>query len=109
MGIIYLYEYNMTQKKIKKSLTDPDFVADLQSYGIEHLWLFGSYATWDATEKSDVDLLYIKNPNIHKWWWILEIYSKIEEKIWKEIDFVEYNHIHPLIRDSIYNSATQLW
>jgi len=98
------------KKKIYKLLTDSEFIKDLQSYGVEHLWLFGSYAVGDDTKKSDVDLLYTwKNPYIHKGWWIAEVYSKIEEKIWKEIDFVEYSHVNSLIKDSIYKSAIQLW
>lgn len=51
------------KKKIYKLLTDSEFKKDLQSYGVEHLWLFGSYAVGDDTKKERCGFtLYMENP-----------------------------------------------
>ena len=49
-----------------------------EKYGIEKVWLFGSYARGEATEKSDVDLL-ISYQKLKGMFALGGVYSDIED------------------------------
>lgn len=58
-----------------------------KSYGAKEVYLFGSYARGDATEKSDIDLRVTKGGNIIG----IELgglYADLEDALKKEIDLV---------------------
>jgi predicted nucleotidyltransferase len=51
----------MTQQMILAALQDSETKQKLHDQGIEHLSLFGSWAKGNATDESDVDILYQNN------------------------------------------------
>lgn len=58
-----------------------------EKYGIEKVWLFGSYARGEATEKSDVDLL-ISYQKLKGMFALGGIYSDIEDAFNTSVDVV---------------------
>lgn len=58
-----------------------------EKYGIDKVWLFGSYARGEATEKSDVDLL-ISYKNLVGMFALGGVYSDMEDAFNKPVDIV---------------------
>ena len=58
----------------------------VQQYKVERVWLFGSYARGDATEKSDVDLI-IKGEFVHGWDYF-GLMEELKEALQKEVDML---------------------
>ena len=58
-----------------------------EKYGIDKVWLFGSYARGEATEKSDVDLL-ISYQNLIGMFALGGVYSDMEDAFNKPVDIV---------------------
>jgi len=58
-----------------------------QKHAIEKIFLFGSYARGDATEKSDCDLRIVGG-NIHDLLDIAQVMVDLEEVLGKEIDLI---------------------
>ena len=61
----------------------------VQQYKVERVWLFGSYARGDATEKSDVDLI-IKGEFVHGWDFF-GLMEELKEVLQKEVDMLSEN------------------
>lgn len=83
----------LKSKKIKEIFTKNN---------IKHLYLTGSYARWENTKDSDIDVLY----EVEKWkrftlfniWWIKYNFEKI---VWIDLDLVDTNDINKDIKESI--------
>ena len=58
-----------------------------EKYGIDKVWLFGSYARGEATEKSDVDLL-ISYQNLIGMLFMGCVYFDMEDVFNKSVDIV---------------------
>ena len=58
-----------------------------KKYGVEKVYLFGSYARGEATEKSDIDLR-VTASNIHSLFVLGGLYSDLEEALNKSLDLV---------------------
>ena len=90
-------------EKIKKKI-----IPVLKRYGIKKAGLFGSYASGDYDENSDIDLLVeIKKKNFSLLDFI-DVKLNIEDETGKSVDLVEYKTIKPLIREIILNSEVRL-
>ena len=60
-----------------------------QKYGLRAVYLFGSYARNEATDKSDVDILIDRTGSRIKGMFDMGgLYSELQESIGKEIDLV---------------------
>lgn len=57
-------------------------------HNLKGVWLFGSYARGDATEESDVDLLF-EPIGKHGLFWLSGLYSELSDALQKEIDLVD--------------------
>jgi len=77
----------LTQDEIRKAVQP---VA--QKHAIEQVYLFGSYARGDATEKSDCDFRIVGG-KIHDLYDYAEVMLDLEEALGKEIDLVETDAI----------------
>lgn len=67
-----------------------------KAYGIDKVYLFGSYARGEATEESDIDFyVEFSKPLGLKY---CSFFSDIEESVGKSIDIIT--------RDGLYNPAT---
>jgi len=72
----------------------------LKRNGVVKAGIFGSYARGEAKKKSDVDLLVKTKKNMG----LLEFAGlkvKLEEKLHRKVDLVEYETIKPLIKKEI--------
>ena len=58
-----------------------------EKYGIEKVWLFGSYARGEATEDSDVDML-ISYKKLKGMFALGGVYADIEDAFRKSVDIV---------------------
>lgn len=58
-----------------------------EKYGIEKIWLFGSYARGEATEHSDVDLL-ISYKKLRGMFALGGVYEDMKEAISKPVDII---------------------
>ena len=77
-------------------------------YDISHIYLFGSYARGDATEKSDVDFRIVggKLPSLFD---IGGLYYDFEENLGKRIDLVISKNMKPTFYDLIKDEEVLIY
>ena len=75
----------LTLDQIKKACSEV-----FKEYDIELCILFGSYATGDATEMSDVDLLVVTKTTGMKFYGIVE---RLRESLHKNVDILDFNQL----------------
>jgi hypothetical protein len=73
------------------------------------VYLFGSYARGGANEKSDVDLLIDWNYNHHIGLNYVKWLFEIREILNKEVDFVSYEFISPIIEKYIHKDKILIY
>jgi len=69
--------------------------------------IFGSYARGEAKKKSDVDILVEIKKSIS----LLDLIGielTLKEKLNKKVDLIEYNSIHPLLKDRILKEEVRI-
>ena len=62
-----------------------------KKYGVSTVWLFGSYARGEATEKSDVDLL-IEGSSIRTLFQLSALRLELEDVLQKSVDLITIGH-----------------
>lgn len=72
---------------------------------IAELSVFGSVARGEAGSDSDVNLLYVFEPEAHIGWEIIELEDELSELFGRKVDLVSKRYIHPLIRDEVLSQA----
>ena len=101
----------MWQQDIINTPKQHHIVQQLKDSGIKHLRLFESYAQGNATDESDIDLLYqyqekmLKKPNRP----IVSWYSLVSALFWKELDMVGVDFLDPLIKDQVLSSKIVIY
>jgi uncharacterized protein len=75
---------------------------------IQSIYLFGSYLHGDATEKSDVDLLYeaTKAMGLFK---MFEMQHRFEQKIGRKVDLIEKDSLDKYIKDDVLAEAKKIY
>lgn len=69
-----------------------------EKYGIEKVWLFGSYARGEATEESDVDLLVKYRMGMG--FQFLHFEDELQKSLGTPMDLLTDDSIyHPMVRD----------
>lgn len=73
-----------------------------EDINVEHLYLVWSYARWEQTEDSDIDLVYKEKEN-SRIWWLKFIKNKLslEKKLKKKIDLVNEDFIYSDVKSYI--------
>lgn len=61
-----------------------------ERHNLKEVYLFGSYARGDATEESDVDLLF-EPIGRHGLFWLSGLYNELSDALQKEVDLVDKN------------------
>jgi len=74
----------------------------LKNEGIVRAAIFGSYATGEAKNDSDVDLL-VEFTDRKSLFDLVGLKLELEEHLNKSVDLITYRSIHPLLRDRILN------
>jgi uncharacterized protein len=72
----------------------------VDEYGIKRVGVFGSFARGEATESSDIDLVF----DFQKDFGLLTLSGlkiALEEKLDKKIDIVEFSSLDPSLAESI--------
>lgn len=81
-------------------------IAELcRKYGIDELSVFGSVARGEDRADSDVDLLYVIDPDNCLGYAWFDIYEEIEQLLGRKVDLVPKSGLHWVIRDRVLNDA----
>lgn len=80
-----------------------------QKYGLATLEVFGSQARGDASESSDVDLLYTLKPGVRLGWKIEDLNVELAELFGKDVDLVARESVNHTIRDAVYRDARLIY
>ena len=80
----------------------------VDEYGIKRVGVFGSFARGEATEFSDIDLVF----DFQKDFGLLALSSlkiALEEKLDKKIDIVEFSSLDPSLAESIKDEVIMIY
>ena len=77
-------------------------------YGLNKMYLFGSYAKGNANEDSDIDLLYEKGDRITLLG-VSSLLQDLKEVLNKPVDLVSVDSIEPLFYESIKGTEVLLF
>jgi uncharacterized protein len=78
-------EYKTINKKVIVDYLSEHYQEFKEKYNVEKIGLFGSYATDEATDESDIDIFVIMPPKMFD---KIAIKHKIEEDLGKEVDII---------------------
>jgi predicted nucleotidyltransferase/uncharacterized protein with HEPN domain len=89
----------------------PQIEALCRKYGTAELSVFGSVARGDDRPDSDVDLLYVRDPDCD-WEWEWEFFGvqqELEALLDRSVDIGSRDHLHWVIRDRVIAEARPLY
>ncbi|GIG36119.1 nucleotidyltransferase [Cellulomonas pakistanensis] len=78
-------------------------------YGFARLDVFGSEARDEATDGSDVDVLYDLAPGRHLTWEVVDAADDLALILGRPVDLVSRRALHPLLRDQVEAEARPLY
>ena len=78
-----------------------------ERYGVEKMWLFGSYARGEADEKSDVDLIHVGGK--FRGFEYGGFYADIRDALGVEIDLLSKNYTRPKFLNAISKDEVLLY
>lgn len=84
-----------------------DIVATLRSYGASRIGLFGSATRGEMREDSDIDILVDIKKDISLLDFV-EMKQKLEERLGRKVDLVEYSALKPSLKNKILQSEVAL-
>lgn len=74
--------------------------AIFRKYGVKKVAVFGSYARGEQKKRSDIDLL-VKMDDGRTLFDLGGLKMDLEDLLGKKVDLVEYEALHPLLKDGI--------
>ena len=80
----------------------------IDEYGIKRVGVFGSLARGEATESSDIDLVF----DFQKEFGLIALSGlkiALEEKLDKKVDIVEFSSLDPSISESIKDEVVMIY
>lgn len=79
----------------------------LETYQIDRLGIFGSYARGQQTETSDLDILvdYVQPPTL---WKLVELKDDLSQLVALKVDLVTTNGLKPRLRDRVLSEVIYL-
>jgi uncharacterized protein len=80
-----------------------------ETFGVARLSVFGSAARGEESDASDVDLLYVFEPDAGIGFRIFALEDALSEVFGRRVDLVAEHAIHPLLRDAILSEAVPLY
>ncbi len=83
--------------------------ADIQAHGATSLYLFGSAARGEATEKSDVDLFVDYDPEKFGFVELIRLRERISQVLGRPADLTTREGLHPLLRPAIEAEAIKVF
>lgn len=96
----------MTSQEIRRHLSQL-FPKARERFGVEGLWVFGSFARSESTEASDLDLIVeFDGPATFTRYMGLKFF--LEDALGLRVDLATRNALHPLLRDMIEREAVRV-
>jgi predicted nucleotidyltransferase len=86
-----------------------DHSAELRSYGVSHLFLFGSVCRDEGGTDSDVDLFFDFDDPRFSAIELLRLKDRVEELLSRPVDLMTRSSLHPRLRNDIEQSAVQVF
>jgi len=86
---------NMIDAKTKKII-----VGILKKHGVKRAAVFGSFARGEEKKRSDIDIL-VKVPEKMSLLGFIGLELELEDELKRKVDLVEYDYVHPLLKDQI--------
>ena len=86
-----------------------DHEAWLKQLGVEHLYLFGSTARGEAREDSDIDLFFDHSLGSLGLFELIEVKDTATRILGCKTDIMTRRSLHPVLREQIEASATQIF
>lgn len=78
-------------------------------YGIAELSVFGSFSRAEAGPDSDIDLIYVLRDGIRMGFTLFEFEQDLEDVFGRQVDLLEKNTIHRLLREDVLAEAKLLY
>jgi predicted nucleotidyltransferase len=78
-------------------------------YGILELSVFGSVVRGQATQASDIDLLYVLKPGARLGWGINDLVDELSQLLGRPVDLVSKNALHSRLAEIVLAQAQVLY
>ena len=78
-----------------------------QTYGASNIRIFGSVARGESNDNSDIDFL-VEFSLGRSLFDLINVKLELEDLLGRSVDIVTEKSLHPLIRDSVIESAVEL-
>ncbi|MBS1837073.1 MAG: nucleotidyltransferase family protein [Actinobacteria bacterium] len=89
---------------------DPDQLAEVCArYGVSELSVFGSVARGDAGPASDIDLLFVLEPDARLGFALFDLEAELAGIFDRPVDLLPRDSVHRLIRDAVFAEAEVLY
>ena len=79
----------------------------LERHAVSHAAIFGSFATGQAREESDLDLL-VEFKGEKSLLDLVALELDLEEKLGRNVDVLTYRALHPLIKDKVLSQQVSI-
>jgi hypothetical protein len=86
-----------------------DHSSELRSYGVSHLFLFGSVCRDETRAGSDVDLFFDFDDPRFSAIELLRLKDRVEHLLSRPVDLMTRSSLHPRLRHGIEQSALQVF
>lgn len=83
-------------------------IETLKPYNPTRIGIFGSVARGEATDESDIDILY-RFDNKVGLFTLMDIIEKLETKLKKKVDLVSEKYVNPLLKAEIQKDLTLIY
>ena len=87
----------------------PELAKLCQKYGLLEVSVFGSAARGDERPESDVDLLYVGDPERRLGYAWFDIYGELEQLFGRQVDLLPKENLHWIMRDRVLADARVLY
>lgn len=97
--------------KVRDGLeVDDERLAEIcRRYGVAELSLFGSALGDDFGPDSDIDLLYLFEPDARIGWEIVDLQAELTALLGRTVDLVPKRYVHWHLRERVLAEARQLY
>lgn len=83
--------------------------AELKSFGVQHLYLFGSTARGEARDDSDVDLFFDRERGKLSLFGPMDVKEAAARILGRKADIMTRDSLHKVLRERIEASAVQVF
>jgi uncharacterized protein len=101
--------YSKFMKRTQAITRLRDHKAELKRFGVQHLYLFGSMARYEAREDSDVDLFFDYEEGKLGLFQLMEVKQVAARILGRKSDIMTRDGIHRLLRERIEAAAVAVF